>query len=159
MAKGDSLLPGSRTFTAGGAAAVAAQRFGQTEAEGLETRAIDEVVATGAINNDLTEDVPTGAVILSVQSNVELGLTGGGTTANYAIGTSGNPDLYSPTVGALAKNSKTDFIPGHAVLGSAENIQVNGVTAGGAAGDTALTVGTVRVRIVYQVTNSLEDAA
>jgi len=159
MPKGDSLLPGSRTFTAGGAAAVAAQRFGATGAEGLETRAIDEVVATGAINNDLTENVPAGAVILSVQLNVDSALTGGGTTANYAIGTSANPDLYSPIVGDLAKNSKTDFIPGHAVLGSAENIQVNGTTAGGAAGDTALTVGTVRVRIIYQVASSLEDAA
>lgn len=149
---------GAQTLTRGAAAAAVALRFGATGTEGLEVKVIDEVVSTGAINNDLTEDVPSGAVILSVQANVETALTGGGTTTNVAIGTAGDPDKYSPTVGALTLDAKIDHMPDWAVLSGAEDIQVNGVTAAGAAGDTALTVGTVRVRIVYLALNSLDNA-
>jgi len=158
MSAGGQSISGGTTINAGGAAAALALRFGASTTEGLEIKVIDEVVATGAINNDLTEDVPSGAVILSVQANVETALTGGGTTANFGIGTAGDPDKYSPTVGALTQDAKTDNIPDWAVLSGAEDIQVNGVTGAGAAGDTALTVGTVRVRIVYLVCNSLDNA-
>ena len=148
------------TWTGGAAAAAVIQRMGATVTEGYEIKVIDETTAAlNAVSTDLTEDVPSGAVILCVQGNVESALTGGGTTANWGIGTAGDPDKYSPTVGVLAKNSKIDTIPDWAVLSGAEDIQVHGVTAGGAIGDTALTVGSVRVRIVYAVPNSLDDAA
>ncbi len=151
-------IAGATQIVGGAAAAAIVQRFGASVTEGMEIRVIDEVVATGAINNDLTEDIPDGAVIISVQANVETAMTGGGTTDSYAIGTSGNPDLYSPVVGLLTQNIKLDTVIDWTVLSGAEDVQVNGVTAAGAAGDTALTVGTVRVRIVYLALNSLDDA-
>lgn len=156
---GANVHSAANLFSAGAAAAAVAQRFGATATEGFEIRVIDETTGTlSAVSTDLTEDVPIGAVILSVQGNVEAALTGGGTTANWGIGTAADPDKYSPTVGVLAKNSKIDTIPDWAVLSGAEDIQVHGVTAGGAIGDTALTAGSVRVRIVYAVPNSLDDA-
>lgn len=157
MSKGDQILPGAKTHRAGAAAAEVALRFGATATEGLEYRVIDEILALSAVSNDLTEDVPADAVIISVQGNQETVAPGGGTTTNVGIGPAANPDLYSPTVGDLAKNSKVDHIPDYAVLSSAEDIQINGVTGPGAIGDTA-PGGTYRVRIVYSVLNSLDDA-
>jgi hypothetical protein len=156
---GANVHSAANTFTAGAAAAAIAARFGASATEGLEVRVIDETTGVlAAVSTDLTEDVPAGAVILSVQGNVETALTGGGTTVNWGIGTVADPDKYSPTVGALTLDAKIDNVPDWAVLAGAEDIQVHGVTAGGAIGDTALTVGTVRVRIVYLALNSLDNA-
>jgi len=157
MGLGAQSVAGAQTYTAGAAAAAVALRWGATATEGLELRVIDEVVASGAINNDLTEDIPADAVVLSVQGNVDAALTGGGTTTNVCLGTAGDPDLYSPTVGALTANAKIDYLPDWAVTSGAVDLQVNACTGAGAAGDTALTVGSFRVRIAYLALNSLDD--
>lgn len=150
---------GANLLTGGAAAAAVILRLGDTATEGLELRVIDETTAVLAgVSTDLTQDIPDSAVILSVQGNVESALTGGGTTTNWAIGTTADPDLYSPTVGDLTKNSKIDYIPDWSVTAGAVDINIKAVTAAGAIGDTALTVGTVRVRIVYLTVNSLDDA-
>jgi hypothetical protein len=145
------------THRAGAAVAEVAIRFGKTGTEGLEYHVIDETVALGSVSNDLTSDIPADAVILSVQGNQETAGTAGGTTTNVGIGTTGDPDLYSPTVGDLAANSKIDHIPDHAILGSLVDVQVHGVTGAGALGDTA-PGGTYRVQIVYLALNPLDDA-
>lgn len=146
--------------TAGAAAAAVAHRFGDTATEGWEIRVIDETVSgLNAITTDLTEDIPTGAVILGAQLNIEAALTGGGTTTKVGVGDGDvNPDLYGLSAD-LAKNTKIDLISDWAVLGGALSLEINACTDAGALGDTALTVGDVRVRIVYAVCNSLDDAA
>jgi len=145
----------------GGAVAGGGQpvlRLGASPSEGLETRVIREVVTTGAINNDMGSDLVAGVVIIGVQSNVDTALTGGGTTTNYAIGTVADPDKYVDAVGVLTLGAKTNHMPAPAVLAGVEDIRVNAVTAAGAVGDTALTVGTVRVVIYYQALNALDNA-
>ncbi len=157
MGQGDQIEPGAKTHRAGATTAAVALRFGATAGEGLEYRVIDETVSLDAVSVDLTEDIPAGAVILSVQGNQETAGATGGTTDNVGIGPVANPDLYSPTVGDVTLNGKIDHIPDWAVLSSAEDIQVNAVTSAGAIGDTAVG-GTHRVRIVYLVLSSLDDA-
>ncbi len=148
------------TSVGGTAAGVVFKRLGSTLTEGYETFVVDEtLLALAAISTDLTADVPAGAVILSVQGNVDAAITGGGTSVNVCIGTTGNPDLRSPTVGALTLDAKIDHIPAYASLASAEDLQVHMCTAAGAIGDTAASGGgAFRVRIVYANTNSLDDA-
>ena len=146
-------------LSGGAAAAAVVQRIGGSATEGYEVRVIDETIsALAAVSTDLTEDVPAGAVILSVQANIETLVVAGGTSVKVGIGPVGDPDQYGLTAD-LAKNTKADLIPAHAVLASAEDIQINMVTAAGAIGDTAASAGAVRVRIVYAVPNSLDDAA
>lgn len=135
------------------------QRIGGTTTEGYETYVYEATVSPAAVETNLVL-VPAGAVVLSVQSNVEAALTGGGTTVTHSIGTTADPDKYgTPSSDLLTKNAKIDFIPDYAVLGSAEQLVLTGTATGGASdGDTALTVGSVRVRVVYVALNSLDDA-
>ncbi len=135
------------------------QRIGATATEGLETFVYEETVSPAAVETNLIE-TPAGAVIRSVQANVETALTGGSTTVTFAVGTVSDPDKYGyPGSDTLAQNAKVDTIPTHAILGSAEQMVLTGAATGGTAdGDTALTVGSVRVRVVYDVLNSLDDA-
>ena len=114
--------------------------------------------ALAAVSTDLTEDVPAGAVILSVQGNIETLCVAGGTSVKVGIGPTADPDKYGKTT-AFTKNLKIDTIPDWAVLGSAEDIQINAVATAGGIGDTAFSAGAVRVRIVYLATNSLDNAA
>jgi hypothetical protein len=68
-------------------------------------------------------------------------------------------DKYGKT-SAFTKNLKIDTIPTHAVLGGAEDVQIGIVTSDGSAlGDANASAGAVRVRIVYALPNSLDDAA
>jgi len=137
-----------------------AARIGGSSNEGVEVIVFENDISPAAVETAVVT-VPAGTVILSVQSNVEVALTGGGTTVTYALGTAADPDKYGyPGSDTLAKNSKINTIPDWAVLGSSEAIVLSGAATGGTAdGDTALTVGTVRVRIVYLALNGLDDAA
>ena len=152
---------GAITAKGGAAAAAVVLRFGDTVTEGLEVRVIDEVVsfADAALSKDLTEDIPSGAVVLSAQANVQTAITGGGTSVKVGIGTSGTKNKYG-LLTSLAKNtSKSDVIPDWAVLSGAEDVRVYSVASDGTtAGDTNLSVGSVRVRIAYLAPNSLDDA-
>lgn len=136
-------------------------RIGATATEGLELRVYEATVTPAAIETNLL-NTPAGAVILSVQANCEAALTGGSTTVTWSVGINGNVDKYGTAAGGdtLAKNSKIDTIPDWATLAAAEQMVLAGAVTGGAtAGDTALTVGSVRVRVVYLALNSLDDAA
>lgn len=147
-------------FTARAAAALTgavALRFGDTATEGLEFRVYEATVSPTAISTNLL-NLPAKSFYLSIQANVETALTGGGTTVAFSIGTAGDPDKYG-TAATLTKNTKLDTIPALAVLASAEQLVLGGSIAGGATlGNTALTVGSVRVRAVYVTVNSLDDA-
>lgn len=143
-------------LSSGAAAAAVAMRFGGSANEGLEIKVIDETVNPAAVETDLTEDVPSGAVILSAQINVESAGSAAGTTSAYGLGTSGDPDKYGET-SDLTQNQKIDTIPDWAVLSGAEDVTVRGTNGSGADGDSS-PGGSVRVRIVYAVPNSLDDA-
>jgi hypothetical protein len=146
----------------GAAAAPAALGFGSSETEGLRYHVIDETVSFAgnvALFKALTTPIPAGAVVLSAQANVQSALTGGGTTTKVGLGpNASDPDKYGKT-SVLTKNAKIDTIPVHAVLSAQEAIDICAVTDAGAAGNTALTVGSVRVVIVYATVASLTNAA
>lgn len=141
-----------------------ALRLGATATEGWELRVFDGVISPAAIETNVVL-IPANSIILSAQANVQAALTGGGTTATWSLGTAATPNKYG-TAGypspadSLAQNSKSDWLPtAFAHLSSAEQIVLTGAATGGAAdGNTALTVGSVRVRIVYQTLNSLDNA-
>lgn len=139
-----------------------AARYGATATEGLEIRVYEATVVPAAIETNLL-NLPANSVVYSVQGNCESQLTGGGTTATWSIGITGTVNKYG-TAGngagdTLLKNGKLDFTATPTRVASAEQIKLIGAATGGAAaGDTALTVGSVRVRIVYATCDSLDDA-
>jgi len=151
-------------LTGGAAAAFVAARLGKTVTEGLEIRVIDEVVTTtNAVETNLTQTVPAGAVILSVQGNLDTLIVGDASGDNLGvkvgIGTTATPNKYGLT-SALTQNLKIDTIPDWAVLSGAETVCVKlAKTDGSAATEKFVAEGLVRVRIVYAVCNSLDNAA
>ena len=152
------------TNDAGAAAAAVAHRFGASTTEGFEIRVIDEIVTlTNAVEDDLTETVPSGAVILCVQANLETLIVGDASGddlfTKVGIGITADPDKYGKSA-TLLKNVKIDTIPDWAVLSSAETVTVKAAKdAGAAATEKFVAGGKVRVRLVYAMTNSLDDAA
>lgn len=139
------------------------QRIGPTTTEGLELRVIDVTVSPAAIETAVAT-LPAGSIPIAIMGNVQSALTGGGTTVTWSIGTAATPNKYG-TAGypsaadSLAKNSKSRFLGPFIQLTSAEPIVVTGAATGGSAdGDTALTVGSIRVLIVYWTCNDLDDA-
>lgn len=176
------MLPGSAGFSAGTVTATAdvvtphvdvvagvsttgveGVKVSPTATGGLQTVVVDKTVSPSAVETAVFS-VPAGSVIRLVQGNVQTALTGGGTTATWSLGTAGDPDKYGtagyPTAAdSLAKNSKSSWTATPTHLASAEAIVLTGSATGGAAdGDTALTVGSVRVVIVYDTYESLADA-
>jgi hypothetical protein len=149
------------------------EQIGKTATEGWQLRVYDETVNPAAIETNLL-NLPAGSVILSVQANVESALTGGGTTVTWSIGTAGDPDHYgsagfSSITGAaaadtLAKNSKVnwsaDSAHAWAMSSAAEQLVLTGAATGGASdGNTALSVGSVRCRVLYYQMLALDNAA
>lgn len=156
------LAGGSVQHPNGTAAGAIAEGFGVTSAEGFQTVILEETISFAdnvALYKALTASLPANAIVLCAQANIEAALTGGGTTAKLGLGTAADPDLYGLSA-ALTKNAKIDHVPAaYAVIGSTTALRLSSCATNGAAGDTALTVGSVRVRIVYRVPVSLADAA
>ncbi len=139
------------------------ERIGPTATEGLELRVIDVTVTPAAVETAVAT-LPAGSIPIAVLGNVQSALTGGGTTVTWSLGTAASPNKYG-TAGypsaadSLAKNSKSRFLGPFTQLTSAEPIVLTGAATGGAAdGNTALTVGSVRVVIIYWTCNDLDDA-
>ena len=166
----DGVLLKDGAVRAAGSSATGAllAQFGKNSNEGLTVKCMEETVACSAIENPMTNPVPKGAIILLVQANAEAALTGGGTTATWSLGVTGDVDSYGtagfPTqADSLAQNSKSNFLQNldtAARLAADETIKVCAAATGGAAaGDTALTVGSVRVQVVFLHWDALENAA
>lgn len=149
------------------------QQVGRTSTEAFRLCIYDETVSPSAVETNLL-NIPAGSLLVSVQANVESALTGGGTTATWSIGTTGDPDKYgsagfssitgSAAADSLAKNSASTWFgdASHAMSlsAAAEQLVLTGAATGGAAdGDTALTVGSVRVRVIYWQLQALDSAA
>jgi hypothetical protein len=151
---------GSLQCPAGAAISRTAIGFGTTSAEGLQFATIEETIScagNAALSQDITSVIPAGAVIVSVQANVQAAVTGGGTTAKIGLGIATDPDKYGLS-SALTKNVKIGGPADWAVLAASEQLGIYACAANGAAGNTALTVGSVRVRIVYAYCESLVNA-
>lgn len=153
---------GAVIHNVGSAAGAVAVSYGGTAAEGARIHILEETisfVANAALYKAMTTPVPAGAVILSAQANVQTALTGGSTTVKVGLGlNASDPDKYGLS-SALTKNAKISTIPDWAVLAAPEAIDVCSCASNGAAGDTALTVGSVRVRVVYLAVADLVNAA
>lgn len=156
------LTGGSIQHLNGTAAGVIAQAFGKTIAEGLQIYILEETISFAgnvALYKAMTATLPAGAVILSAQANIESALTGGGTTVKVGLGlNASDPDKYGLST-VLTKNAKITTVPAHAVLAGATRLDLCSCATAGGAGDTALTVGSVRVRIVFSALFDLADAA
>ncbi len=146
--------------SAGSAAGAIAANFGNVSTEGLTQKVLEETISFAA-NTDLakalTAKLPAGAVVLSAQANIQAAITGGGTTAKLGVGIASDPDKYGKT-SALTKNAKITTLPDWAVIASEETVGLYACAADGSAGDTALTVGSARVRIVFLVAVDLANA-
>jgi len=153
----------SLLLTAGAAVSTQTLLFGDTVTEGLAFQVIDEVVTTtNAVEDNLTETIPDGAVILSVQVNLDTTIAGDASgddgLTKIGVGTTADPDKYCLTAD-LIQNTKFDVIPDFAVVSGPEQICVKAAdNAGAAVTEKFVAGGEVRVRIVYLVTNSLDDA-
>lgn len=151
---------GPLQFPRGNAATQIVQAFGATSSEGLQMAIVDETVSFAG-NTDLfkllTYLFPAGTQILCAQANIQAALTGGGTTAKLGLGTEADPDLFGKT-SALTQNLKITTVPSWSPLSGATYLRLTGVKSDGDAGDTALTVGSVRVRIVFIAPVDLANA-
>jgi hypothetical protein len=154
-------------LTAGAATAAVALRLGDTATEGLEIKVYDGLTSlTNAVSTDTACVIPAGAVILSVQGNLAKAVTGDASgddlLAKIGIGISGGDEDAYAEFAALTKNTKANGIPDWAVLAAETTIAIFALKADG---NTACTekftanADAVRVRVVYAVCNSLDDAA
>jgi hypothetical protein len=139
-----------------------AEGFGAVSTEGMQHAIIEETISFAgniAMYKEMTTQLPANSIVLAVQANIAVALTGGGNTTKVGVGTASDPDLYGKSA-ALTKNAKIDHMPSGevAVIASATTIRVSSCQDGGTEGTTALTVGSVRVRIVYRALTSLADA-
>ena len=138
-------------------------------------RVVQQVTVSPAAVETALLTLPAKSYVESIQANIESALTGGGTTATVSFGITGDVDAYGTMMAAgsqadlLTKNAKADFV-GHTASGAgasigvfspaAVSIKVIGAATGGAtAGNTALTVGSVKCRITYYTLMSIVDAA
>lgn len=144
--------------------------YGPDTTHGLARYSYTATVSPSAIETALFT-VPANSRIISTSMNIESALTGGGTTVTASIGITGDVDAYgtigSPT-DALTKNSKGIWA-GSIAAGAGASLGVfskstvalkliGAATGGAAAGDTALTVGSVKITVIYETLLGLADA-
>ena len=147
------------------------EQVGATSTEAFRLVVYDQTVNPAAVETNLL-NLPAGSVLVSVQAVCTAALTGGGTTVTWSIGTAGDPDHYgsagyndidgSAAADSLAQNSKVTWFGNSAhawaISSAAEQLVLTGAATGGAAdGDTALTVGSVRVRVIYWQLQALDS--
>lgn len=160
---------------AGGSTGVVVEVIGPDLTHGMKTVCVSGTVVPAAIETTLFT-MPAISRLVAVQANCDAALTGGGTTVTWGIGVTGDVDTFGTVFAAgsqadaLTKNSKVNAIgtpasppqPGSGVgqfFASATAVKLIGAATGGtSAGDTALTVGSVSFRIIYQTLMPLADA-
>jgi hypothetical protein len=145
------------TFTGGSAAGAVAMRFGATATEGLTTMVVDKTVTLGAVAGVAIFTIPSGAVLRSIQGNIQVAAVAGGTTAIVGIGVDADPNLYAQTAN-LNKNSKAETAMAPTLLAAPVALEAFPCASSGAIGNTQFSAGTLRVRIVYDVLTSLDNA-
>lgn len=140
---------------------------------GVKTVVLEVTLTPAAIETALLT-LPANSCVDWLQANIQAALTAGGTTTTVSFGITGDVDAYGTMMSAgaqadlLTQNGKADFI-GRVASGAgaslgvfspaAVSIKMIGAATGGAsAGDTALSVGSVKVRIGYRTIMSLANA-
>jgi len=157
----DKILSGLariNTVVAASASGAIAALLGPSATEGVKTVVQIETLSPAAVETAMATVIPKGSVVKAVLAICTAALTGGGTTATWSVGTAGDPDKYGtaghPTAAdSLAKNSKSNWMVGATVeqLAADETIKLTGAATGGAAdGNTALTVGSVKIMVTYE---------
>lgn len=146
--------------------------LGVDATHGIATYVYEATVSPAAIETALFT-VPVMSVIDSVQANVESVLTGGGTTVTFGVGITGDVDAYGTASNSgvqadlLTKNAKINTLGTTTNAGASIGVWsagtvalklIGAATGGAAAGDTALTVGSVKIRVVYRTLLPLADA-
>lgn len=144
------------TVTAGNGDGAVVLRLGASATEGLETVVVDKVITLGAVAGVDVLTLPAGALLRCVQASVATAAVAGGTSVKIGIGTADDPDAYGLTT-AFARNLKIDTLVG-TVLAGQTVIKAFPCAGDGASGDTAFSAGAIRVRIIYEQLNSLDDA-
>lgn len=144
---------------------------GPDTTHGLARYSYTATVSPSAIETALFT-VPANSRIVSTSMNIESALTGGGTTVTASIGITGDVDAYG-TMGAptdlLTKNSKGIWM-GVCASGAGASLGVfskstvalkliAAATGGASAGNTALTVGSVKITVIYETLLGIADAA
>ncbi|MFA9272275.1 MAG: hypothetical protein ACEQSX_16285 [Baekduiaceae bacterium] len=142
---------------------------------GMKTVVFEATVSPAAIETALLT-LPANSCVDACQANIESALTGGGTTTTVSIGITGDVDAYGTMFSGgaqadrLTKNAKLNSIgipasppqPGSDIgkfAPAAVSIKLIAAATGGTtAGNTALTVGSVKVRIQYRTLMSIADA-
>lgn len=143
---------------------------GPTGNTGMQSFVWESTIVPTQVENPLFT-VPANSVVDSVQANCMTALTGGGTTVSWSIGISGDVDAYgtvgNPTdslvqfgkanwTGAIAANAGASL---GKFSGTTVDLKLCAAATGGAtAGDTALTVGSVKIRVAYRTLVNLADA-
>ena len=166
---------GSTLFTAGAGTGTGdlVQVYGPDITHGWARYVYQADVTPAAVETALFT-VPAMSRLIVAQANVQSALTGGGTTVTFGIGITGDVDAYGTASNSgvqadlLTQNAKINAMAGIAAnagasLGvfSAATVALKliaAATGGASAGDTALTVGTVRIRIVYETLLPLANA-
>lgn len=149
--------------------------LGPDATHGMKTVVYEATVSPIAIETALFT-LPANSVIDHVQANVQAALTGGGTTVTFGIGITGDVDKFGTAFSAgaqadlLTQNAKINAIgspasppqPGTGIgeyQPAAISVKLIGAATGGAtAGNTALTVGSVKVRVVYRTLMDMANA-
>ena len=154
------------------------EQYGTTTTEGWQRVVFEATIAAAGVETAILT-VPAGSVVDAVHANVEAALTGGGTTATWSLGITGDVDAYGTATSdgyvtqadSLAQNKKFSYVAAVTPLtgrgasiglfsATAVALKLCAAAAGGAtAGDTALTVGSVRVRVEYRTALQMADAA
>ena len=140
---------------------------------GVKTAVLEVTLTPAAIETALLT-LPANSCVDWLQANIQAALTAGGTTTTVSFGITGDVDAYGTMMAAgaqsdiLTQNGKADFI-GRVAAGAGASLgvfspaavsikMIGAATGGAAAGDTALSVGSVKVRIGYRTVMSLANA-
>lgn len=161
----DLSVGGALLLTDGSVTGALVTRIGGSATEGWERYRMEETVDltdAGAKFVAMTNPIPDGAIIRVAQANLEVAVTGA--TANdlakVGIGINGSdPDQYGLSA-ALTLNNKIDtYVTTLAALSGATTLEVCACTTGGALSADNFATGSVRVVVIYDVLNSLDNAA
>jgi len=151
-------------------------KSGTSATEGYEERIFEDTFSPVAISTAVVT-LPAGHTVMGTWMQVATTLTGGGTTATVSLGIAADVDElgtlasddYTTQGDLLVADSKWTALASATPLTGrgdalglfsevARAVVVSGAAAGGAtAGDTALTVGSIRIRIHYRVALPLDD--
>jgi len=150
---------------------------GTSATEGWQTVVYEDTVSPSAVETALFT-IPAGSIVDGVWANVETALTGGSTTVSWSIGITGDVDSFGTATGDdfttagddLTQDSKWTGIAGVTPLAAAGASiglfdasavalkLIASATGGTAAGDTALTAGSVRIRVAYRTALPMDNA-